>query len=101
MGSRYLTDLAHIMRNAGLVVQEVDGWQGRARSSGGFDGDRPWCVMWHHTASNTAPENDVNYICFGSPDSPLANLYLDRDGQVWCVRAAEPTPTARRGPMPG
>lgn len=96
MGARYLTEMADVLRAAGLVVIEVDGWGTRSRNSGGFDGDRPWCIMWHHTASDTAPENDVSYIVYGSPDAPLANLYLDRDGAVW-VCAAGATNTNGKG----
>jgi len=96
VGDRYLVDLADVLRAAGLVVVEVDGWGQRARSSGGFDGDRPWVIMWHHTASNTHAENDVSYICYGSQDAPLANLYLARDGSVW-VCAAGATNTNGKG----
>jgi hypothetical protein len=96
MGSRYLAELGDVLRAAGLEVVEVDSWETRARSSGGFDGTRPWCIMWHHTASNTDPENDVGYICFGSQDAPLANLYLARDGVVW-VCAAGATNTNGKG----
>jgi len=93
---RYLTELADVLRAAGLDVVEVDGWQTRARSSGGYDSGRPWLVMWHHTASQTSAENDVNYICHGSPDRPLANLYLDRAGTVH-VCAAGATNTNGKG----
>jgi len=96
MGTRFLVELADVLRAAGLVVVEVDGWGTRARSSGGFDGDRPWVIMWHHTASDTHPENDVSYICYGSQDAPLANLYLARDGAVW-VCAAGATNTNGKG----
>jgi len=96
MGSRYLTELADVLRGAGLVVIEVDGWGTRGRGSGGFDGDRPWVIMWHHTASDTTAENDVSYIVYGSPDAPLANLYLARDGSVW-VCAAGATNTNGKG----
>jgi hypothetical protein len=82
MGARYLTDLADVCRAAGLTVWEVGGWQSRARGSGGYDGDRPWVIVLHHTASDTSPANDVNYIVYGCPDAPVANLYLDRDGAV-------------------
>ena len=88
--------MADVLRAAGLVVIEVDGWGNRARSSGGFDGDRPWCVMFHHTASDTTPENDVSYIVYGSPDAPISNLYLARDGMVW-VCAAGATNTNGKG----
>jgi len=96
MGARYLTDLADVLRAAGLTVIEVDGWGNRARSSGGYDGTRPWCVMWHHTASSTSPENDVSYIVHGCPDAPVSNLYLARDGTVW-VCAAGATNTNGKG----
>lgn len=96
MGSRYLTALADWCRAAGLVVVEVEGWQVRGRSSGGFDGDRPWCVMWHHTASEANPWDDVDYMVNGSPDKPLANLLLARDGSVY-VMAAGATNTNGKG----
>lgn len=82
MGSNYLTQLANWCRSEGFVVNEVDGWQHRARSSGGYENGRPWCVMWHHTASSTSPQNDINYMCYGSPDAPLANILVARDGVV-------------------
>lgn len=88
--------MADWLRAAGVGVVEVDGWQSRARSSGGFDGDRPWVVMWHHTASVTDPWNDVNYIVNGSPDKPISNLLLARDGLVY-VCAAGATNTNGKG----
>ena len=51
MGDRYLTDLADVARAAGWPVIEVDGWQSRARGSGGFNAGKPDHVMAHHTAS--------------------------------------------------
>lgn len=96
MGSRYLTELANWCREAGLVVHEESGWQTRSRSSGGFDGNRPWCIMWHHTASESSPQNDVNYMCYGASDRPLANILLDRNGEVW-IMAAGATNTNGKG----
>jgi hypothetical protein len=98
MGSRYLTELANWCRAAGLVTHEVDGWQSRARSSGGYDGDRPWAVLWHHTASATSPENDASYMCYGSPDAPVANLLLDRDGGVWVMAGGATNTNGKGGP---
>lgn len=98
MGSRYLTDLAGVAAGAGLAVVEVDGWESRARNSGGFDGDRPWAVMWHHTASQTTPDNDVAYIVYGCPDAPVANLYLDRIGTVWVCAAGATNTNGKGGP---
>jgi N-acetylmuramoyl-L-alanine amidase len=98
-GQRYLIELADVIRSAGLEVVEVDGWQTRARGSGGYDGTYPWCVMWHHTASDTSAENDVGYICYGCPDAPVANLYLARDGVVWVCAAGATNTNGTGGPM--
>lgn len=96
-GPIWLTGMADILRSVGLNVIEMDGWQTRARSSGGY-ADWPYCVMWHHTASGSSADgwNDANYICFGSPDAPIANLYIDRKGSVW-VCAAGATNTNGKG----
>lgn len=87
-GAIYLTDMATILRYVGLDVIEYDGWQTRARGSGGF-ANWPLCVMWHHTASgpNSDGWNDANYIAVGHPDSPISNLYINRAGTVWVIAA--------------
>jgi hypothetical protein len=89
MGDRYLTDLADVCRRAGLFVHEHDGWQARARGSGGYDHGRPTHVMVHHTASNPGsdPHGDVNYIATGASSAPISNLYLSRSGEVWVIAA--------------
>lgn len=99
MGARYLTELVDVLQDAGVNVIAVDGWETRARSSGGFDGNRPWAIMWHHTASQSPPENDVGYICYGSPDAPLANLLLDRTGSVWVCAAGGTNTNGKGGPI--
>jgi N-acetylmuramoyl-L-alanine amidase len=101
MGARWLTDLADVCRAAGLVVYEVDGWQTRSRSSGGFGDGAPGHVMVHHTASGASSDGwpDVNYMCFGSDIRPVANLYLSRPGEVY-VMAAGATNTNGQGSDP-
>lgn len=98
MGSRYLTDLASVIRNAGLPVKEYSGWQSRARGSGGYESGRPTHIMCHHTASSSSQNGqpDADYIAEGSGDAPLANLYIDRQGLVW-VLAAGATNTNGKG----
>ena len=96
MSGTYLTWLAAELRAAGLNVVEFSGWQTRARSSGGFAAGRPVCVMWHHTASSTSPQNDANYMCNGSSARPIANILVARDGTVW-VLAAGGTNTNGKG----
>lgn len=95
--SQFLTGLADVLRTAGLVVVELDGWQSRGRSGNKPYADgRPWCVMWHHTASGGDGRADADYCTFGSPDRPLANLVIGRDGVVY-VCAAGPTNTNGKG----
>lgn len=55
--------------------------------------------MFHHTASATSPENDVNYMCYGSPDAPLANLLLDRSGRVWVMAGGATNTNGKGGPF--
>jgi N-acetylmuramoyl-L-alanine amidase len=87
MGSTYLTWMADKFRQAGLNVVEYKDWKTRARSSGGYEPGRPLCVMWHHTASSTSADNDAYYMCFTSPDRPICNVMIARDGSVWCLGA--------------
>lgn len=87
MSGLYLVELANWLRTAGLIVVEYGGWQQRARSSGGYTGNRPWCVMWHHTASDATPDSDAAYMAEGSSDAPIANLLIARDGVVWVIAA--------------
>lgn len=104
MGSRYLEELADVCRYAGLIVYEVDGWQHRARSSGGYDSGRPTHVMVHHTASNPSsdPDGDVQYIAFNADAAPLSNLYLSRSGEVWVIAGgATNTNGSGSAPWPG
>lgn len=100
MTGRYLTELADVLRDAGLMVEEVDGWQTRARKSGGYADGLPWCVMWHHTASQTTPDNDIAYIISGSDVAPVANLYLARDGTVYVCAAGATNTNGSGGPLP-
>ncbi|MDF2732659.1 MAG: N-acetylmuramoyl-L-alanine amidase family 2 [Desertimonas sp.] len=98
MGGLYLTWLADELRGAGLNVVEYQGWQTRARSSGGYDAN-PLCVMWHHTASNTTPANDANFMCNGSSDRPIANLLIARNGEVWVLAAGATNTNGKGGPL--
>ena len=86
--SVWLTDLANVLRAAGLDVVEYPGWQSRARGSGAY-GNWPLCVMWHHTASPESwnGQKDADYIAEGDEDAPIANLYIDRQGVVWVIAA--------------
>lgn len=101
MGSRYLTDLADVVRSTGLTVQEEPGWQSRARGSGGYGSGLPNHVMIHHTASGASSDGqpDVNYMCYSADARPVANLYLSRSGKVW-VMAAGATNTNGSGSDP-
>src|SRR5262245_7850563 len=79
--------MADAFAQAGLNVVRYSGWTTRARSSGGYEPGRPLCVMWHHTASSTSPDNDAYYMCYSSSDRPICNVMIDRAGTVWCLGA--------------
>lgn len=100
MGTKYLTELANWLREAGLEVIEWGNWKTKGRSSGGFDGDKPWCVMWHHTASKTTPSNDATYCFDTAPDAPLANMLLVRSGAVYVGAAGATNTNGKGGPLP-
>jgi hypothetical protein len=103
MGSLYLTDLADIVRKGQphiTSVIEVDGWQRRARGSGGYNG-RAKGVSHHHDAGH--PNSDgwpsVNYETFIASAKPVTNLHLDRKGNVWVCAAGATNTIGLGGPM--
>ena len=101
MGARWLSDLADVCRLTGFPVYEVDGWETRGRSSGGYDTDRPTHIMVHHTASGPSSDGwpDVEYMTFHADAAPLANLYLSRVPAIY-VCAAGATNTNGSGVDP-
>jgi len=101
MTGLYFTDMLDVLRAAGCRVAEnatTNGWQRRARSSGGFP-SLPLGVQWHHTASNTAPANDLSWMIVGCPDSPVGNLLLDRTGCYWPIAAGAANTAGKGGPL--
>lgn len=76
------------LREVGLKVVEVPGWQtrGRPQSTGDFD---PVGVLCHHTATGKdwADQRVVDMLVKGRSDlpGPLSQLGLARDGTVYVV----------------
>jgi len=100
MGSYYVTECLEVLVRAGCQVEEneiTDGWWSRSRSSGGFT-DEPLGVVWHHTASSTSPNNDLDYMINGSPDKPIGNLLLGRDGIYRPIAAGGANTQGKGGP---
>jgi hypothetical protein len=106
MTYRYVTDLADVLRAAGLTVVELPGWKtrGRPASTGGFD---PVGNLWHHTggASNTRDYADWMALT-GRSDlpAPLCQVAVDRAGRMYVSAAgrANHGGTAKpAGPVPG
>src|SRR5690606_37416698 len=83
-----LTWLPEVLRNAGLEVIEVDGWQGRGRSF-----SRPIAGIVHpHTATSATAKGDypsLGVVRDGRSDlpRPLAQLGLGRSGTVYVIAA--------------
>lgn len=81
-----LTDLADILRRAGLTVVEVDGW--KTRGHGVMASAKG--ILIHHTAGPaTGNFPSLNVVTYGRSDlpGPLSQLGLARDG-TWYVIAA-------------
>lgn len=81
-----LTWLADVLRNAGLNVKTIDGWEGRGRGEVG----EIMGVLCHHTAgpkNGNMPSLDI--IIKGRPDlpGPLSQLGLGRDGTYFVIAA--------------
>jgi len=101
VGSFYVTDMLDVLRAAGCQVAEsatTNGWQTRARSSGGFPGP-PLGIQWHHTASSTSPANDLAYNVNPANSGPIGNCLLDRTGTWWPVAAGAANTAGKGGPM--
>lgn len=90
----FLTDLADVLRMAGLEVTEVTGW--KTRGAPASDGSRVLrsveAIITHHTATPTLTRGDyptLNTVKVGRSDlpGPLAQLGLGRSGR-WYVIAA-------------
>lgn len=83
-------DLPKRLRDAGLKVVEIDGWQkrGRPASTGSFD---PVGVLAHHTATGPSVSVDavLRLLVQGRSDlpGPLCHFGLGRDGTVYIVAA--------------
>lgn len=84
-----LTNLAEILRGAGLTVHENAGWQTRAYA--GWSLDAVHGIIVHHTAEarTTRPDVMARALSIGRSDlpGPLCHLYLDRFGEWWVVAA--------------
>jgi hypothetical protein len=84
--NRMLTDLADILRGAGLTVTEVDGW--KTRGHGVMTSVKG--ILVHHTAGPaTGDFPSLRVVRDGRPDlsGPLSQLGLGRTG-TWYVIAA-------------
>lgn len=85
--SRYLTNLADVVRRSGLTVHEVDDW--KARGHGPMDDDLTG-VVCHHTAGPKAGDHpSLNVVTNGRQGlaGPLSHLFLSRSGEVHVVAA--------------
>lgn len=84
-----LTDLAQVLRSAGLQVIETEGWKTRGVRGLGLQSVEG--VTVHHTASGrgTGSTLGLNTIINGRPglSGPLAQLYVNRAGVFYVVAA--------------
>ena len=83
-----LTWLPQVLKDAGLTVQAVDGWQTRGHGDFGT----PMGAVLHHTCGPKDGDiRDLHVLVDGRPDlaGPLCNLGLARSGVYWMVAAGK------------
>lgn len=93
MAYRWLTELADVLRDAGLEVEEVAGWKKRghpAKAIGPME--EPQSILVHHTATSASAKGDypsLGIVRDGHSNlaGPLSQLGLGRSGK-WYVIAA-------------
>lgn len=105
-----LSNLAKVLRAAGLTVVEMPGWASRGYTPPGgaaLDLVEVRGILWHHTATNraayaTSNAPTVQMTMNGRSDlaGPLCNITFGRDGTVYLV-AAGLANHAGRGYAPG
>lgn len=97
MGAIWLLSMPDVLRDAGLNVATYPGWQTRGRSTGGYDAIH--AVQCHHTASFTAPANDMDYMWNKSSVKPIGAVYLARDAKVTVGAAGATNTSGAGGPL--
>lgn len=98
-----LSNLANVLRAAGLTVVEIDGWQNRGYLGRDLADVRG--VLWHHTAAGRNFSEDapsLNICTNGRSDlaGPLCHIVLGRSGTFY-VTAAGLANHAGAGSAPG
>lgn len=80
--------LPQVLKDAGLNVQAVDGWQDRGHGNFGT----PLGILCHHTCGPRDGDiRDLHVLIDGRDDlpGPLCNLGLARSGVFWMVAAGK------------
>lgn len=89
-----LAGLATALRAAGLRVVELDGWQDRGQTDGGFN---PRAVMWHHDASPVGDSPNVPRWMSDLRNNG-AQCWVSRSGVWYLVAAGRMWHAGRGGP---
>jgi len=98
-----LSNLANVLRAAGITVVEIDGWQNRGYLGRDLADVRG--VLWHHTAAGrnfTQDAPSLNICTYGRSDlaGPLCHIVLGRSGTAY-ITAAGLANHAGAGSAPG
>lgn len=95
MAYRWLTELADVLRAAGLDVEEVPGWKTRGHTTTygrPVYMEEPTGILCHHTATSASATGDypsLRIVRDGRPGlpGPLAQLGLGRSGKWYVISA--------------
>lgn len=97
MGAIWLHETPAFLRKHGIRFETYPGWETRSRSTGGLSS--VLAIGLHHTASAAAPANQMAWMWRNSPDRPVGNFFIDRDGLVTLGAAGAANTQGRGGPI--
>lgn len=98
MGQYWAHALPTYLAKWGVSYVLMPGWQTRSRSSGGFD--NVMGVGIHHDAGGTSltPRGAFEWACLNSPDRPIGNGTIGRNGSFYLWAAGATNTQGRGGP---
>lgn len=106
MGRYWAHDVPAWLTEVGVRWRGWPGHETRSRSSGGFEGDAPRGLVWHHTAGSGSWSTDyVARYCAeratvdGRRVTPVGNAVGGRDGEIVIIAAGAANTQGKGGPV--
>lgn len=99
MGSFYWTAVPDILRDAGINVITIPGYERRSRATGGFDLPGPFGMSVHHTAGSMNGIVAATYGALQHVSKPICNIEWDRQGNAYVAACGASNTVGAGGPL--